>query len=329
VSTQYRLGPLARKARPWPLEVVSAATFPRLEQIEGLLERSGGDAALILQRTLPIPDDLERLRRSYRAILFDFDDAIYAVPPDLRRSRSAKMPKQILRLIVRGSPTASSRKRPLARVLRQVDICVVGNSILGRFASRYARRVIDIPTTVDPIAAAPLTRPDPPVLVWMGLRDNMQHLELIRRPLQVLARQYDFRLRVVSSESWNDSPLPVDFVPWSAAAARDALLSSSVGLAPLIDDAWTRGKCAFRAIQYGGHGLPTAASPVGITHEVVLDRKTGFLARTTEEWTESLRQLLSSQELVKRMGAAALDHVKSSYSDDLAARRWQEVLAAL
>jgi glycosyltransferase involved in cell wall biosynthesis len=328
VSTQYRLGPLARRG-PWPLEVLSAGTFPRLEQIEGLLERAGGDAALILQRTLPRPNDLERLRRAYRAVLFDFDDAIYAVPPEMRRSRTSKLPKQMLRLIARGSPTASSRKRPLTRVLGRVDVCVVGNSILGRFASRHARRVIDIPTTVDPVAVAPGSRPDPPVLVWMGLRDNLQHLELIRGPLKLLARECDFRLRIVSSDSWNDSPLPVDFVPWSSDAARAALLSSSVGLAPLTEDPWTRGKCAFRAIQYGGHALPTVASPIGITHQVVLNRKTGFLARTTEEWTESLRQLLSSPELVDRMGAAALDHVRNSYSDDLAARRWKEVLTSL
>jgi glycosyltransferase involved in cell wall biosynthesis len=328
VSAQYRLGPLARNGA-WPLEVLSAATFPGREQIQGLLERGGDDAALILQRAMPCRDDVERLRHAYRGVVFDFDDAIYAVPPDLKRSRVAKLPKQVLRLIVRGSPTASARRRPLARVLAQVDACVVGNAILARFASRYAKRVTEIPTTVEPVLAPPATRPDPPVVVWMGLPDNMQPLELVRRPLERLTREQDFRLRIVSSETWQDAPLPVEFVRWSPDAAREALLSSSVGLAPLTDDAWTRGKCAFRAIQYGGHALPALASPVGITDRVVLHGKTGFLVRGPEEWAEALRQLLANRELVARMGAAALDHVQTSYSDSLAVRRWQELLTTL
>ena len=252
-SARYRLGPLAH-SKSWPVDVVSAGSFPTVERIAALLDRGGTDAALILQRVMPNEEELERLRVAYSKVIFDIDDAIYAVPPDLRTPRLRKLPKQMVRLLVRGSPTASARKRPLARTLAQVDLCVAGNSILAKFAGRYARRVIEIPTTIDPIDSPPRSRPVPPVLVWIGLPDNLQHLELVRRAFETLGSELDFRLRIVSSRTWETAPVPVEFVEWSPEASRDALLTASVGLAPLNDDPWSRGKCALRRCS-------TAATP--------------------------------------------------------------------
>jgi glycosyltransferase involved in cell wall biosynthesis len=327
-SARYRLGPIARSG-DWPVDVVSAGSFPTGDKVQELLDRGGPDAALILQRVMPRHDELERLRRAYKKLIFDFDDAIYSVPPDLRTPRFRKLPKQLLRTAVRGSPTTSARKRPLARTLARVDVCVVGNSILAEFAARHAKRVVEIPTTIEPVEAAPQARDVPPVLVWMGLPDNLQHLELVRSAFEQLQREAPFRLRIVSSRTWLGGPLPVEFVEWSPEAARDALMTASVGLAPLTDDRWTRGKCAFRAIQYGGHALPTVASPVGITHRVVLHGRTGFLARKPMDWVDSLRLLIWDQHLVNEMGAAALNHIRTSYSDELAGARWRSTIAAL
>jgi glycosyltransferase involved in cell wall biosynthesis len=327
-SARYRLGALARTGN-WPVEALSAGSFPKPDRIQALMEAGGPTSVLVLQRVLPSREDLHRLRKRYGWLVLDIDDAIYAVPPDLRRSHLAKLPKQAARLILRGSRSASARKRPLERTLRAVDVCVVGNRVLAGFARRHAQRVVEIPTTVEPINSPPSSRPDPPVVVWMGLPDNLQYLELVRRPLQRLAREIDFRLRIVSSRTWESSPLPTEFVPWSAEAARDALLSSSVGVAPLTDDPWTRGKCAFRSIQYGGHALPAVASPIGITDHVVLQGKTGFLARTGHDWLEALRTLLKDPRLVDAMGEAGLDHIRTSYSDQVAVRRWFDVFISL
>ena len=327
-SARYRLGPLAH-SESWPIDVVSAGSFPTIERIAALLDRGGPDAALILQRVMPNDEELGRLRVAYSRVIFDIDDAIYAVPPDLRASRLQKLPKQMVRLLVRGSPTASARRRPLKRTLAQVDLCVTGNSILAKFAGRYARRVVEIPTTIDPVDAPPRSRHIPPVLVWMGLPDNLQHLELVRHALKTLRSELDFRLRIVSSRTWETAPVPVEFIEWSPEASRDALLTASVGLAPLSDDPWSRGKCALRSVQYGGHALPTVASPVGITDRVVLHGKTGFLARTATDWTSSLRNLIQDPQLVDEMGTAALAHIRMSYSDRLAAAAWRDTIESL
>src|SRR5207244_4050323 len=123
-----------------------------------LLNLGGMDAGLVLQRVLPSRGDLGRLRHSYRHLIFDIDDAIYAVPPEVGSSRLVAASKRLARQLVRGSPHASSRERPLKRTLTLVDACVVGNWILADFARRYATRVVEIPTTFEPVQETPAVR---------------------------------------------------------------------------------------------------------------------------------------------------------------------------
>ena len=325
VSTQYRLGPLARAWRA-PFEVQSARWLPERAQVKRIFDSSGSDAVLILQRVLPERHVLRALRSSFGALVFDFDDAIYAVPPAVGAHGVGRHLKATARLVLRGSRTASVRRRPLADLLREVDVCVAGNAVLARFARTYASRVVEIPTTIEPVPRASLAVREANVLVWMGLPDNLQYLELLRPALTALARRSSVRLRIVSSATWSSAPITVEHVPWSLDNAREALLTSSVGLSPLTDDPWTRGKCALRAIQYGAHALPTVASPVGITDQVVLHRQTGFLARTGEEWTTAVESLLDERPMAAKMGEKALAHVTSHYSDEVALRRWQQVM---
>jgi glycosyltransferase involved in cell wall biosynthesis len=278
---------------------------------------------------MPSQADIDRLHRSYRHVIFDIDDAIYTVPPDLGSSRLVGASKRLMRQLVRGSAHASSRERPLKRTLTLVDACVVGNSILGEFARRHASRVIEIPTTFEPVQAAPATRPHPPVIVWHGLLSNLQHLELVRKTLHGLTQEFDFRLRIIASATWDAGPLPVEFVRWSPDALREGLLTASIGLAPLTDDPWTQGKCAFRAIQYGGHGLPTIASPVGITDRVVVHGKTGYLASSSAEWEQALRTLIASPDSSSEMGAAAIRHIRDNYSHAVAIKGWRALIESL
>jgi glycosyltransferase involved in cell wall biosynthesis len=308
------------------VEAFSTQPFPASGQLDPVIDAGGPGATLILQRVMPSGDQMSVLRRSYDRVVFDIDDAIYAVPPDVGGVRAVAMAKAVGRLALRGSTHASSRKRPLAHALREVDVCVVGNPILGKFARRFTRNIVEIPTAVDPIKEPPHKRPAKPVIVWLGVRANLQYLALIRSSLEALAREVDFTLRIVSTATWVDSPVPVDFVPYSAEGARTALLSSTVGLSPLTDDPWTRGKCAMRAIQYGGHALPAIASPVGITDRVVLHNQTGFLAKTSRDWLAALRIATKDSSKMAAMGGRALDHIRHSYSNDLVIDRWKRLL---
>jgi glycosyltransferase involved in cell wall biosynthesis len=322
---RYRLG-LIGDAGDAPFTTLAVGSFPGRPEVESILREADTNATLVLARALPTDGDLRRLRNAYDRLIFDFDDAIYAVPPALSESSSAKAVKRAARLLLRGSRNASSRRRPLIRALRAVDVAVAGNEVLAEFAKRYATRVEVIPTTIQPVASPFGSPPDTPVLVWVGLPSNLQHLALIREALLRLRATREFRLRIISSSPWEDAELPSEFVPWSEQSMRAALLASSVGLAPLVDDDWTRGKCALRAIQYGGHGLPTVAHPVGVTSRVVLDNHTGLLARSEGDWLAAIDTLLADPGRARRMGRAALDHVTANYSNDVAKARWRRVL---
>lgn len=327
-SARYRLGPLAASGR-WPIEAVSAGSLPGEEQLDRMLAHADAATALVLQRVLPRPPHLERLRSVFAALIFDFDDAIYATPPYAGDARIREAGKSLVRLVFRGSTRASARRKPLLRVLERVDVAVAGNAVLAEFASRYARRVVEIPTTVRPLAEPSRARRTPPVVVWMGLPDNLRHLEIIREPLQRLRASVDFDVRIVSTRPWPDPPFEVELVQWSEEASREALTTATVGVAPLVDDAWTRGKCALRAIQYAGHGLACVASPVGITDRVVLHGSTGYLARTPDEWAAALGALLTDPQRALEMGDEGLRHVRASYSDDVAVERWSSVLSTV
>lgn len=322
-SARYRLGPVAKAGR-WPVEVLPAANFPTPAQVDSLLDRADAHAVLVLQRILPSREQMRALRRAYRRVVFDFDDALYAVPPRVGQRTLGGLPKRLVRLAVRGSTDASARARPLARVLGEVDLSVAGNEILADYARRHAREVAVIPTTVDPLDRPP-EAPRERVVVWLGLPDNLQYLE----PLVPVLEQLGAPVRIVSSQPWTRRGLQTEFVRWSPDSARDALASASVGIAPLTDSAWTRGKCALRAIQYAAHALPVVASPVGISDGVVVEGATGYLARTPDDWLSALRSLLRDPERAHEMGAAGLEHVRARYSDEVAVRRWHEVLESL
>jgi glycosyltransferase involved in cell wall biosynthesis len=168
-----------------------------------------------------------------------------------------------------------------------------------------------------------------PAIAWLGVAANLQHLDLVAEALREVHRRIPYRLVIISSRPAPDLGVPTDFVRWSPNATRVALTTATAGIAPLTDDAWTRGKCAFRAIQYGAHALPTVASPVGVTPQVILAGKTGYLATSTEEWVEGLESLLRNPFRATQMGARALDRVRERYSDPVAVTGWSELFASL
>lgn len=324
-SAQRRLGALSREG-PWPVDMFSAASFPTEKQLNHIAAAAGSGATLILQRVLPAPSQLAELQAAYDRIVFDMDDAIYAVPPDVEGSRLAQAARAVGRTAMRGYPRASARRGPLIKTLRAVDACVAGNAILAAFARRHCRRVIEIPTTVSPIREVP-SRTGKPSVVWVGVAANLQYLGLIANPLRQLREEMEFEFTVVSSQPWFNATVPAEFVPWSPAAEVDALLGATIGVAPLTDDPWARGKCAFRAILYGGHALPTVASPVGITNQVVIEGDTGVHARTNDQWIDALRRLLTDPDQAVAMGTRAWQRIRARYSDQVALRMWHELLS--
>jgi glycosyltransferase involved in cell wall biosynthesis len=252
-----------------------------------------------------------------RRRVFDVDDAIYV-----------RKPRRL------GDPVHDSlwRRRKFDATCRTVDVVAAGNDVLAGVARRVAREVKILPTSIDTSAyrASSAGDADPPTIVWIGSPENLIYLEMIRPALARLAvRHPRLRLRIICSAfpDWPD--VQIERVPWSAATEAAALASAHIGIMPLTDDEWARGKCAFKLLQYMAASLPCVASPVGANTEAVIDGVTGFHARDLAEWERALERLIEIPALRAQFGASGRAHVERRFGLDAYREAYLALLARL
>jgi len=233
--------------------------------------------------------------------IFDFDDAIYV-----------RKPRHL------GEPADDSwwRRQKFAATCRSVDVVAAGNDVLAAAAAAHARRIVTLPTALDAsiYRATSATQDDPPTIAWVGNPENLAYLEILRPALARLTARYPaLRLRIICSRFPEWPHVQIEQVLWSPAAEIAALAGAHIGVMPLTDDEWARGKCAFKLLQYMAASLPCVASPVGANTEAVIEGRTGYYARNASEWEQALERLIGSAELRARLGAAGRAHVESRY----------------
>jgi len=278
-----------------------------LVRLWALLTMGRPDLVVIEHQLFPyLPAWYERwLRFRRQPFTVEFDDAIF-----LTRLHRAKMETLC---------TLASR-------------VIVGNRELSSFAERFSRKVTIVPTTIEmaryPVAttgsAGPVGTDRPFVIGWIGLPYNFESLQLVREPLTRLAAERSIVLRVLSDGAPDLPGVPVEVVPWTAEAEADEIEGFDVGIMPLPDTEWSRGKCALKILQYFAAGRPAIASPVGANTDVVRSGENGFLAGDNEEWYRSLDRLAQDPALSVQMGKQARHDVEREY----AASAWAPRLAA-
>jgi glycosyltransferase involved in cell wall biosynthesis len=237
-----------------------------------------------------------------RTRIFDVDDAIYV-----------RKPRRL------GEPADDSvwRKRKFAATCRWVDVVAAGNEVLAGVARPSARAIAILPTAIDTAAYQPTIAAagDPPTIVWIGSPENLVYLEMIRPALARLTLRYStLKMRIICSRfpQWTD--VNIEPIAWSSATEAHELATAHIGIMPLSDDEWARGKCAFKLLQYMAAALPCVASPVGANTEAVIDGVNGFHARTIDDWHNRLASLIESAPLRARLGASGLAHVQARYA---------------
>jgi glycosyltransferase involved in cell wall biosynthesis len=219
----------------------------------------------------------------------------------------------------------SAKTRRLAALCHHM---VVGNRYIAEFLDAPERTTI-IPTVVDVERYTP--RPEPPgplTLGWTGVASNLRELEPLADTLAEVCRATGGRLRIVAErcDARFLRDVPVEFVPWSPASEVTALGGVHIGLMPLRDTPFNRGKCGFKLLQYQARAIPVVASPVGANRDIVEPGRTGLFAARPAEWRDALMALARDRDARVAMGRAARVRVERDYSIVVAAPRLAAVI---
>lgn len=259
----------------------------------------GYDVAVI-QKKLLRSLDLWLLGRKARHAVYDFDDAVTVGP--------------------HGEIEYPIRAARLAATVARCDAVIAGNDELARYVAGHPA-VHVIPTGVDldgcqtKSATTADGRTGPVVIGWIGTRGNLRYLETLGPVMRGLAAGgLRVTVRVIADGAPREMGVPVETVPWRLDREAADVAGFDIGVMPLDDTAWSRGKCGFKLLQYMAAGLPTVASPVGVNRSIIRDGANGFLADTREEWAAALTRLITDPTLRARVGHEARRTVEERYS---------------
>jgi glycosyltransferase involved in cell wall biosynthesis len=292
-------GPLARLRRRHLAPVTAGwIGLHALARVPAMLASWRADCVWLERTFVPGLDALVRLLRS--PLVLDADDAVW-----------------LEGLAGRGTPALA----------RRAEAVIAGNSYLAGWFSQYCRRVHVVPTAVDAQKYRPAAvRPARAGLVlgWTGTSGNFRYLADIQPALRRVLREVAGASLVVVADRAPRLPelagLPVRFVRWTLDDEVRILHTMDIGLMPLADDPWTRGKCSFKMLQYMAAGLPTVVSPVGMNADVLALGESGIAARSTDEWTAGLLDLARDPERRTSLGAAGRRVVSTHFDVPVVAR---------
>lgn len=220
-------------------------------------------------------------------------------------------------------------------VMREAACVIVGNRYLAQHAQRVgAARIEIIPTVVDIQRYTPVVHRERQQLVigWIGSPVTQHYLRSVHKALREICARYNVLLRAVGAHPSVSEQLPgvrVECVPWTEQDEANLLSDMDIGIMPLLDGPWERGKCGYKLVQYMASGLPVLASPVGVNSDLVIPGVNGFLPVSTEDWVERLSILLGSVELRQRLGTAGRSRVEAEFCTQVQAPRLAAIMRSV
>ena len=269
---------------------------------------------VLLQRKLLDLVSWKFLRKNARRLIYDFDDAVMFRDSNRKNHQSLQ------------------RQKRFDRTVKGSDIVIAGNSYLRDFAIRKNLKTVVMPTSVDMerYKEKPPTSSQEVVIGWIGSHSTLPYLERMKNILDDIALRYNTaRLKIVADTFFECEKMPVTKKQWSYEEEIADLHTFDIGLMPLTDDPWARGKCGFKLLQYMAVGIPVVCSPVGVNLEIVSDGIEGFHARSDEDWVEKTGRLIRDAALRTQMGKRGREKVKSLYCAELTRAKLLALLTGL
>ena len=284
-----------------------------LRRFRQLLRLKNYDLIWIEYEALPwLPYWVERLfLKAHVPYVVEYDDAIFH-RYDLHASAWVR------RLLGNKIPDLMKRSR----------LVIVGNDYLAARAERAgAARIVQIPTAIDLDRYIPETKDDDDFIVgWIGSPITAPYLDMIKPALIRLAASGPLKFHVIGAEAPQWSGVDVISIPWSEETEALQINKFDVGVMPLPDEPWERGKCGYKLIQYMACGKPVVASPVGANSAIIESGVEGFLAASVEDWVNHLQKLRDDKVLRETLGRAGRAKVEKGYCIQVIAPRLVAVL---
>lgn len=248
-----------------------------------------------------------------KPFIFDFDDAIFLPASSVSNS-----------FVERFRNTAK-----IAKIIKRSRHVMAGNSYLADFALRFNKSVCVIPTSIDTENYHPLTKAlaEKVIIGWMGSTTTLSFVYMMEDVFRRLSEKFNnLEFRVVGGKFYLPGLNNISSAPWSYEEEKNALAAFDIGIMPMPNNVWTRGKCGFKAILYMSSGIPCVCSEVGMNKEIIVDGINGYLANTEDEWVEKLSLLIVSPQLRDKIGAAGRKTIEDKYSVRVNAPKFIEVL---
>ena len=219
----------------------------------------------------------------------------------------------------------------IANVMRFSGTVVAGNQYLADYAARSGAKNIEIIPTVIDLERYPIkqnTDADQCIVGWIGTKTTFEkHLLPCKDWIKALQNQEpNIRFHIVGITEDMDLGKNVKYIRWTEESEVAEILKMDIGLMPLQDSKWEKGKCAYKLIQYAACGIPGVASDVGMNREVTVPGETGILASADEEWIQAIKTLKSNTELRHQMGRNARKKVEERYCIQQTSTKWKEIL---
>ena len=276
--------------------------FPFPDSLQGwarflpVLKRN--DIIFVQRKRLPVLV-LFALHQLKKPVVYDFDDAIM-----FKNSLSS-------------DPYSLRRVLSFKRMLRYTTLVIAGNDFLKNEAAKYHTNIRVLPTPVDANRyTEKIYGPRDGVnLGWIGDHGSIHYMKGYRETWEEIGRRHgDAFLTIICDTFMETESIPLKKVQWQYDTEIDELKRLDIGLMPLYDDLWSRGKCGFKIIQYLAAGVPAVCTPVGINRDVVENGVNGFWADTKTDWIEKLSILIKDRDLRERMGKAGRQKILDGYT---------------
>jgi len=235
----------------------------------------------------------------HRKFIYDFDDAIWK--PNVSASN--------------GFANRFKWYNKVGSICKWASVVTCGNKYLCEYAFQFNHSVEFIPTTIDTSYHLPGKKNNTiPVIGWTGSHSTTYYLNALMPVFKKIEEQFQFELRIISNK---DLQLPLKsyrFIEWKKETEISELQQFDIGIMPLPNDEWSKGKCGFKLLQYMAVGVPSVASPVGVNTEIVLDKLTGWIASTDSDWQKILSTLLQNKTERESVIENARTHIENNYS---------------